>query len=267
METLAQNHSPCQELLFDFFFSPPSKCVSLLSAGRIINAPKFNSGLNPSDYFDLSQDPPLPSYDAFTTKWPWLKGATCDTNIIKYPDALPRPGNPHHIAHIIICFVLQPGLSATITDGKLAINSCSTALPTPRSTPSSGHKAKVIQLKTHRTAPQDVIKWCARLYGKGKWKKVLRGAYRYSRYKQRSQVKQYPGKSRQKGSFYPYGQYWLAGQLGVSRWTVQRWFQVFEHDDIITYPYIGYKGRHSSVVELPYNVAHIMANKRKPKKP
>lgn len=119
MSKIAYDGSPSQELFIQFLIDPDSMYAGLLFQGLLVNAPAFKSSFNRSEFFDLSQDPLVLDADAFVKKWPWLKNSTNDINIIKYPDTESRPGNPHNIAQIMLCFVLSPGVLARVRDGQL----------------------------------------------------------------------------------------------------------------------------------------------------
>lgn len=110
-----------QEIIFLFCFDPDSKYSGILFDGHLVYAIKFKPDFNRAEFFDLSQDPLVLNYDAFEKRWSWFKYCTCDINIIKYPDTKPHPGNPHNIAQVMICLVLQQSRLAVIVDGQLII--------------------------------------------------------------------------------------------------------------------------------------------------
>jgi len=135
--------------------------------------------------------------------------------------------------------------------------------PKTQEAPKKKTKAKILQLTKYPTPPQEIWDWCKEHYWAGEWKRILRALHRYSRYRKRNEDKFYPGKSKRKNRQYVLGQVWLAKQIGISRKTVEKWFQRFEDDGIIYYPYKGYRGRGASICELAYTEAHRRINKRK----
>lgn len=114
MQNIAQDEHRCQEIFFMFYFSPPSIQAFMLFNGRLVKVPGFKCQYNPDYLFDLSQDPPVINYPSFINRWPFLKDATFDLIVTKYPDSLPRPGNPHGFANLMAGFVLPGGLTPSV---------------------------------------------------------------------------------------------------------------------------------------------------------
>jgi len=136
--------------------------------------------------------------------------------------------------------------------------------PTPKEKePGPKTKARVLPFPKHRKVPQEIWEWCKEHYGQGEWKRILRALHKYSLYRKRNEDKYYPGKSERKNRGYVWGQQWIADKLGVHRNTIQRWFERFEADGVIYYPYKGFKGRGASIIELAFTEAHRRMNKRK----
>lgn len=117
--------------------------------------------------------------------------------------------------------------------------------------------------KRSPTVPKDIKQYGHENYSRGEWERILRGLHKHSMYKKRREDKHYPGKSKRKNRQYVFGQEWLADKLGLSRWTVGRWFERFEDDGLIYCPYRGYMDRGASIIELAYTEGHRRKNKRK----
>ncbi|MBA7497230.1 hypothetical protein ES702_07842 [subsurface metagenome] len=136
--------------------------------------------------------------------------------------------------------------------------------PKPREKePGPKTKAKVLYFPLYPTPPKEVLDKCKELYGLGEWKRILRGLHKYSWYRKRNEDKYYPGKSERRNRQYVLGQIWLAKQIGVNRMTARKWLYRFEADGIIYIPYIGYKDRGASIIELAFTESHRRMNKRK----
>ena len=111
MSNVAQALPGGKEVFIQFFLSPPSVNAFLYLKGHLVRSKGFKSEFNPSDLFDLSQDPPGINYPAFISRWPWLKDAGIDLIVTKYPDTASRFGNPHNFANLMLCFVLAASLA------------------------------------------------------------------------------------------------------------------------------------------------------------
>ena len=126
--------------------------------------------------------------------------------------------------------------------------------------PKPGDRKK--KAKRRPQVPKEIMQFSNDHYARGEWKRILRGVHKFSIYRARKEDKHYPGKSKRKNRQYVFGQEWLADKLGLSRWTVGRWFERFEDDGLIYCPYRGYMDRGASIIELAYTEGHRRKNKR-----
>ncbi len=261
MQKIAKNHLTSQELFVQFLLDPDSKYSGLLYDGHLVNAPKFKPGFNRSDFFDLSQDPVVLNYDAFEKKWSWFKNCTFDVNIVKHPDSDLRPGNPHNIAQIFICLVLQQGLSAFIDDGNLKIRHVDTpenphGLPqplrlVPKKKPASQPKVR------HDRPPKDVLKYFSYLNDKHQFTKVLKVMYKQSEYRPLSSLKHWRGKKDHNARVYLLGLDNLVDKTGVPERTVKRARALMIRESIIHHRGAGVQHTGYAIHELPHKMSLV----------
>jgi len=93
-------------------------------------------------------------------------------------------------------------------------------------------------------------------YPKGHGCRVLRALWRRSWYGKEGDYKYVSDTRTHSGSYYSYGQEWLAHKLKIRRKTVSCWLKRFEEDGYVYCRYHGYPDRGNSLLELAYNEKH-----------
>ena len=133
------------------------------------------------------------------------------------------------------------------------------------------------RVEKHNRPPRDAMKYVGKILHGEDWKSTIYLAYKLSWYGPRNEIPDYAGKSKKVGRYYTRGSVELANQTGLSERTIGRHRKRAVAAGLIImhrrgYPAIDKKGvRHSkkgycSIWELPFNLPHVFAWKRKTQK-
>jgi hypothetical protein len=112
----------------------------------------------------------------------------------------------------------------------------------------------------------DVLKYGRALPYNGKWETTLTQVYLKSEFRNRKGFAWFHGKRDRKGRFYFAGNNELERATGLSDHTIERHMKWMKSVGIIKLRDHGMKDQRASTWELPYNLKHVMAWKRGPKK-
>lgn len=269
MSTITYLEADNQDLYLWFFLNPDSKKAFITSQGVPYLATKFPWQIKVSSFFDLSQDPPLINYDAFTHRWPFIDGATLDLNVQKDPSSVRPRSNPHGICNIVAAFSLAGDRWPGIRDDNLVILNPPFSGDPDRSAPGAHPDLKLVppRLKKvrHDRIPRDVVKYFSRVPSRLPWPLLLKAMYKQSRYLSFTWLKHYTGHSKNAGRFYLKGNKHLEHITGLNPSTIKRTLTWMKRQQILKLRHRGYPGEGNSIWELPFNLAHAFAWRRKPR--
>jgi hypothetical protein len=118
----------------------------------------------------------------------------------------------------------------------------------------------------YRRPSHDVLKYFQEAPIGEEWKRMYYVMYKKSKYAPLCEVWGYAGKSKRKGRFYNQGNKELARSTGLSKYTVSRYLMGMKKNKIILQHKRGWPGEKCSIWELPFDLAHVFAWKRDPKR-
>jgi len=268
MNTISYLKADNQDFYLWFFLDPNSKQAMISVNNHPVIVPKFGWKFNPSELFDLSQDPPVINYEAFIKKWPFLADSTLDLTAVKYPDSDSRPGNPHNFANILAIFTLSGNSFPAIRDDSLVIRtptlSVVPSVTPPQPTPKPKLTKKKARVRRLDLPPPNVVKEGKTLDLWACWLRIYRQMYFRSRWGPLQDMPHYPRKTSRTGRYYFCGNAYLARLCGLDEWTVRQILKQLEFENLIYTRYHGFKGRGCSIIELPVNKAHVWKWRREP---
>ena len=121
--------------------------------------------------------------------------------------------------------------------------------------------------KARRNPPaKDVVKYFTQKPYRGEWRTTLRAMYALSRYQDILTFKYYSGKHNRKGRFYFQGIDELVRMAILPERTVKRHLAWMKSEGLIRLCKRGWPDQGASIWELPYNIDHVFAWKRRHKK-
>ncbi len=120
--------------------------------------------------------------------------------------------------------------------------------------------------KRRRRLSPDIPRHCQREGLRGGRLVCLEVMHRDSDFMDFQGLKHYTGKRKGKGRFYLKGNHHLETVTGFSHATVERHLAWLDDEDLIRLRHRGYPGEGYSIWETPYNLSHVMAWRRKPRR-
>ena len=130
----------------------------------------------------------------------------------------------------------------------------------PKKKPSADSKDR------HDKAPQDVLKYFAYLKNKHQFIKVLLIMYKLSIRIDLRKLSHYRGHHSKKARVYLLGHDVLVERTALSDRSVKRAIRLMKDDCIIKHRGGGLKGQGNAILEVPFDLAHVFAWRRKPRK-
>lgn len=116
-----------------------------------------------------------------------------------------------------------------------------------------------------KKAPPDVLNYFSWLAPKSSWEVVFKAMYKEGFYEDIKKNKFYQGKHSHLGRFYTWGIKRLVAVTGLSDKTIKKCLALMLKNNIIRRWKGGFPGQGNSFYELPKDLSHVMAWKRKPK--
>jgi hypothetical protein len=213
----------------------------------------------------------------FTPDGLMFDGADPDAEIILTEPPDVQPGDPLFAGDPTLYFERKPK-PGEVTDIKLQvlrIRALAEANPRPAApeisilpAPRRDNVVKIPaaekQIIRHNRPPLDVVKYPHEIITGEAWKRVYREMYKKSKYLPTCEFWGYAGKSTKKARCYNQGNEELVRSTGYHKATISRCLMMMKKEKIALQHKRGWKGEKCSMWELPFNLAHVMAWKRKP---
>jgi len=154
-------------------------------------------------------------------------------------------------------------LNGGVTPERKADKKAETKKPKLHIVPKHGDRKK--KRVKRRKSPRDVLKYFSQDRTRLGWPAVVKAMYKKSRYLDLKYLAHYTGRHNRKARVYLKGNEFLADSLGVTERTVERALAWLKLHKVIYLRKRGYPGEGNSIWELPFNLKHVKAWKRKHK--